>query len=37
MTMTNQEKVRKFMWFSLGIAASLSILLVLQKIFGSGN
>ena len=35
--MINQEKVRKFMWFSLGIAGSLSILLVLQKIFGSGN
>lgn len=37
MTMINQEKVRKFMWFSLGIAGALSILLIIQKIFGAGS
>jgi hypothetical protein len=35
--MISQEKARKFMWFSLGIAISLSILYVLQKFFASGN
>jgi hypothetical protein len=35
--MISQEKVRKFMWFSLGIAISLSLLYVLQKMFGSGS
>ena len=35
--MISQEKARKFMWFSLGIVISLSILYVLQKFFGAGN
>jgi hypothetical protein len=35
--MITKEKARKFMWFSLGIAISLSILLALQKLFGSAD
>lgn len=35
--MITKEKARKFMWFSLGIAISLSILLALQHLFGSSN
>jgi hypothetical protein len=35
--MITKEKARKFMWFSLGISLSLFILLVLQKLLGSGE
>ena len=35
--MISKEKARRFMWFSLGIAISLSILFGLQKLFGSGE
>lgn len=32
--MISSEKVKRFMWFSLGIAGSLLVLLLLQKMFG---
>ncbi len=35
--MFDKTKARKFMFFSLGIAISLSILYILQRWFGSGN
>lgn len=35
--MISREKARRFMWFSIGIALSLSILYGLQKLFGSGD
>ncbi len=35
--MVSPEKARKFMWFSLGIALSLGVLLILQNFFGSAN
>jgi hypothetical protein len=35
--MISREKAGKFMWFSIGIALSLSILYVLQKLFGAGD
>lgn len=35
--MFSKEKVRKFMWFSLGIALSLSILYFMQMFFGSNE
>ncbi len=35
--MINPEKVRRFMWFSLGIVISLSILYFLQKMLGAGD
>lgn len=35
--MIDQTKVRKFMFFSLGIALSLSILYLLQQWFGNDN
>lgn len=35
--MISPEKAKRFMWFSLGIAGSLIILLVLQKLFGGAN
>ncbi len=31
------EKARRFMWFSLGIVVSLSILYVLQKFLSAGD
>lgn len=35
--MINPVKVRKFMFFSLGISVSLIILYALQQMFGSNN
>jgi hypothetical protein len=35
--MIKPEKARRFMWFSIGITLSLSILYLLQKFFGSNN
>lgn len=35
--MVSPEKAKRFMWFSIGIALSLSILYLLQKAFGSGE
>jgi len=35
--MFDKIKVRKFMFFSLGIAISLSILYIFQRWFSSGN
>lgn len=35
--MVSPEKAKRFMWFSLGIALSLGVLLILQKLFGSAN
>jgi hypothetical protein len=35
--MFDKAKVRRFMFFSLGIAISLSILYVLQKWFGAAE
>lgn len=35
--MFNPEKARRFMWFSLGIVISLSILYIIQKLLGAGD
>lgn len=35
--MISPEKARRFMWFSIGIVISLSILYFLQKFFGANN
>lgn len=35
--MIKPETAKKFMWFSIGIVISLSVLYFLQKMFGSEN
>lgn len=35
--MFNKTKARRFMFFSLGVSISLTILYFLQKWFGNGN
>jgi hypothetical protein len=35
--MIDPQKVRRFMWFSVGISLSLTVLYLIQKFFGAEN